>query len=196
MLVNPATPANSVKELIELAKKSPGKLGWAHAGIGTFQHLGGALFELQTGVKFLPVPFKGGGPAITDLIGGHTKLAFATVVATAGHVRSGKLRALGIGGAKPSSILPEVPTIAEAGVPGYEASNWWGVVAPAGVPQAIIDRLRQEIAVAQKAKPVLEHLAREGADVVQMTQAEFAAFMVAETNKWGKVVKQAGMKAQ
>ena len=196
LLVNPGTPANNVKELIELAKKSPGKLGWAHAGIGTFQHLGGALFELQTGVKFLAVPFKGGAPAITDLIGGHTTLAFATIVATAGQVRSGKLRALGVGGTRPSPSLPNVPTIADAGVPGYEASNWWGIVAPAGVPQAVIDRLRQEVAVVQKTKPVLEHFAREGAEVVQMSQAEFAAFLVAETNKWGKVVKETGMKAE
>ena len=196
LLVHPGTPANNVKELIELAKKSPGKLGWAHAGIGTFQHLGGALFELQAGVKFLPVPFKGGAPAITDLIGGHTQLAFSSVVSTAGHVRAGKLRPLGIGGAKPSPMLPEIPTIAEAGVPGYEASNWWGIVAPAGVPQAVVERLREAIAVAQNAKPVREQLAREGAEIMQMSQAEFGQFMAAEQAKWEKVVKASGMKAE
>ena len=136
-------------ELIALAKKSPGKLGWAHAGVGSFQHLGGALFELQAGVKFLAVPFKGGGPAMIDVVGGHNSVMFSSLVQTTPQIQSGKLRALGVGGAKRSSILPDVPTISEAGVPGYQADNWWGIVAPAGVPQAVVDRLRKEIAAVQ-----------------------------------------------
>jgi tripartite-type tricarboxylate transporter receptor subunit TctC len=196
LVVNPNYPAKNVKELIELAKKSPGKVGWASAGVGSFQHLGGALFEVQADVKFLHVPFKGGGPAMIDVVGGHNPVMFSSLVQTTPQIQSGKLRALGVGGTKPSPILPNVPTIAEAGVPGYEATNWWGIVAPAGVPQAVVDRLRKEIAVVQTAKPVLEAFAKEGADVLQMSQAEFAAFMASEMAKWEKVVKASGMKVE
>ncbi len=196
LVVNPNYPAKNVKELIELAKKSPGKVGWASAGVGSFQHLGGALFEVQTGVKFLHVPFKGGGPAMIDVVAGHNPVMFSSLVQTTPQIQSGKLRALGVGGPKPSPILPGIPTIADAGVPGYEATNWWGIVAPAGVPQAVVDRLRKEIAAAQTAKPVLDAFAKEGADVLQMSQAEFAAFMASEQAKWEKVVKASGMKAE
>jgi tripartite-type tricarboxylate transporter receptor subunit TctC len=196
LVVNPNYPAKNVKELIELAKKSPGKVGWASAGVGSFQHLGGALFEVQTGVKFLHVPFKGGGPAMIDVVGGHNPVMFSSLVQTTPQIQSGKLRALGVGGLKPSKILPGVPTIAEAGVPGYEATNWWGIVAPAGVPQPVVDRLRKEIAAVQASPAVLEAFAKEGADVLQMGQAEFAAFMASEMAKWEKVVKASGMKAE
>jgi tripartite-type tricarboxylate transporter receptor subunit TctC len=196
LVVNPNYPAKDVKELIALAKKSPEKVGWATAGVGSFQHLGGALFEVQTGVKFLHVPFKGGGPAMIDVVAGHNPVMFSSLVQTTPQIQSGKLRALGVGGLKPSPILPGVPTIAEAGVPDYEATNWWGIVAPAGVPQAVVDRLRTEIAAVQAAKPVLEAFAKEGADVLQMSQAEFAAFMASEMAKWEKVVKASGMKAE
>jgi tripartite-type tricarboxylate transporter receptor subunit TctC len=196
LVVNPGVQANNVKDLIDLAKKSPGKIGWASAGVGSFQHLGGALFELQSGVKFLHVPFKGGGPAMIDVVAGHNQVMFSSLVQTTPQIQSGKLRALGVGGTKPSPILPKVPTIAEAGVPGYEATNWWGIVAPAGVPQLVVDRLRKEIAEVQASPAVLAAFAKEGADVLQMSQAEFAAFMETETAKWGKVVKASGMKAE
>jgi tripartite-type tricarboxylate transporter receptor subunit TctC len=196
LVVNPNYAAKNVKDLIELAKKSPGKVGWASAGVGSFQHLGGALFEVQTGVKFLHVPFKGGGPAMIDVVGGHNPVMFSSLVQTTPQIQSGKLRALGVGGLKPSKILPGVPTIAEAGVPGYEATNWWGIVAPAGVPQPVVDRLRKEIAAVQTSPAVLEAFAKEGADVLQMSQAEFAAYMASEMAKWEKVVKASGMKAE
>jgi tripartite-type tricarboxylate transporter receptor subunit TctC len=196
MVVNPGVAAKNVKELIALAKKSPGKVGWASAGVGSFQHLGGALFELQTGVKFLHVPFKGGGPAMIDVVGGHNQVMFSSLVQTTPQIQAGKLRALGVGGKKRSPILPDVPTIAEAGVPDYEATNWWGLVAPAGVPQAVVDRLRKAVAEVQSEKPVLEAFAKEGADVMQMSQAEFAAYMASEQAKWEKVVKASGMKAE
>jgi tripartite-type tricarboxylate transporter receptor subunit TctC len=196
MVVNPGVEAKNVKELIALAKKSPGKIGWASAGVGSFQHLGGALFELQAGVKFLHVPFKGGGPAMIDVVGGHNQVMFSSLVQTTPQIQSGKLRALGVGGKKRSSILPDVPTVAEAGVPDYEATNWWGLVAPAGVPQAVVDRLRKAVAEVQNEKPVLEAFAKEGADVMPMSQAEFAAFMASEQAKWEKVVKASGMKAE
>ncbi|HZO46205.1 MAG TPA: tripartite tricarboxylate transporter substrate-binding protein, partial [Xanthobacteraceae bacterium] len=196
LVVNPNYAAKNVKELIELAKKSPGKIGWASAGVGSFQHLGGALFEVQTGVKFLHVPFKGGGPAMIDVVGGHNPVMFSSLVQTTPQIQSGKLRALGVGGLKPSKILPGVPTIAEAGVPDYEATNWWGIVAPTGVPQPVVDRLRTAIAEVQASPAVLEAFAKEGADVLQMSQAEFGAFMASEMAKWEKVVKASGMKAE
>ena len=196
LVVNPNYAAKNVKELIELAKKSPGKIGWASAGVGSFQHLGGALFEVQTGVKFLHVPFKGGGPAMIDVVGGHNPVMFSSLVQTTPQIQSGKLRPLGVGGLKPSKILPGVPTIAEAGVPDYEATNWWGIVAPTGVPQPVVDRLRTAIAEVQASPAVLEAFAKEGADVLQMSQAEFGAFMASEMAKWEKVVKASGMKAE
>ena len=196
LVVNPDLPAKNVKELIALAKKEPGKLGWASGGLGTFQHLGGSLFELQAGVKFLGVRFKGGGPAMIDVIAGHNKVMFSSLVQTTPHIQSGKLRALGVGGKKRTAILPDIPTIDEAGVPGYEATNWWGLVAPAGVPQAVVDRLRKEIEAVQDSKAVLDQFAREGAEVVKMSQAAFGKYMQTELEKWGKVVKESGMKAQ
>jgi tripartite-type tricarboxylate transporter receptor subunit TctC len=194
LVVNPTLPVKSVKELIALAKKQPGKIGWASAGVGSFQHLGGSLFEVQTGVKFLHVPFKGGGPAMIDVVAGHNKVMFSSLVQTTPQIKAGKLRALGVGGTKRSSILPEVPTIAEAGVPDYQAMNWWGIVAPAGVPQAVVDKLRTELKAVQDSQAVRAELAKQGADIVEMSQAEFGKFIGSELTKWGKVVKAAGMK--
>jgi tripartite-type tricarboxylate transporter receptor subunit TctC len=196
LVINPSLPVNNVKELIALAKKDPGKVGWASAGVGSFQHLGGSLFELQAGVKFLHVPFKGGGPAMIDVVAGHNKVMFSSLVQTTPQITAGKLKPLGVGGLKRSPVLKDVPTISEAGVPGYEAVNWWGIVAPAGVPQAVVDKLRTELAAVQDSKVVLDQFAKEGADVVKMSQSEFAKYIVAETNKWGKVVKESGMKAK
>ena len=196
LAVNPSLPANNVKELIALAKEKPGKIGWASSGVGSFQHLGGSLFELQAGVKFLGVRYKAGGPAMIDVVAGHNQVVFSSLVQTTGQIQSGKLKALGVGGKKRVPILPDVPTIAEAGVPGYEASNWWGIVAPAGVPQAVVDRLRKELAVVLAAKPVIEQFANEGAEVVQMSQAEFGDFIASELKKWQPVVKETGMKAE
>jgi tripartite-type tricarboxylate transporter receptor subunit TctC len=195
LVVHPDLPVTSVKELIALAKKEPGKLQYASAGVGSFQHLGGELFKLTAGVDILHVPFKGGGPAMIDVIGGHTKVMFSSLVQTTGHIRSGKLRALGTGGAQKSAILPEVPSIAE-GLPGYEAINWWAVVAPAGTPPAVVEKLRKEIAAVQNAEETKKQFSNEGAEIVQMSQADFGAFMVKEMNKWERVVKEGGIKAE
>src|SRR5919109_3544378 len=145
LVVNPELPVKSVKELIALAKEKPGAIPYASAGVGSFMHLGGELFRLTAGVDFLHVPFKGGGPAMIDLVAGHTKVGFATTITTSPHIRSGKLRALGVGATKRSALLPDVPTIAEAGVPGYECSNWIGIVAPAGTPESIVALLHKEL---------------------------------------------------
>jgi tripartite-type tricarboxylate transporter receptor subunit TctC len=196
LVVNPQLAVNSVKDLVALAKQTPGQLPWASAGVGSFQHLGGELFQLTAGVKLLHVPFKGGGPAMIDVVAGHTKVMFSSLVQTTPQIKAGRLKALGVGGTKRNPILPDVPTIAEAGVPGYEAVNWWGIVAPAGVPQAAIDRLRKEIAAVQNSPATVEQLAKEGAEVVQMSQAEFGAFMASEMDKWQRVVKEGGIKAE
>jgi tripartite-type tricarboxylate transporter receptor subunit TctC len=196
LVVNPELPVHSVKELLAAAKDKPGQLQYASAGVGSFQHLGGELFKLMAGVNILHVPFKGGGPAMIDVVGGHTKVMFSSLVQTTPHIRSGKLRALGTGGSTRNPVLPDVPTIAEAGVPSYEAVNWWGVVAPAGTPTAIIDKLHQEITAVQNSDEVRKHFTTEGAQVVQMSSAEFAAFIEKEMKKWERVVKEGGIKAE
>jgi tripartite-type tricarboxylate transporter receptor subunit TctC len=196
LAVSPSLGVNSVKELIALAKSKPGDIQYASAGFGSFQHLGGELFKLEAGVDMLHVPFKGGGPAMIDVIGGHTKLLFSSLVQTTPHLKSGKLKALGTGGKTRSNVLPDVPTIAEAGVPGYEATNWWGIVAPAGTPDPIIAKLHKEIAAVQQAPEIQEQFARQGASVVQMTSPEFAAFIQSETTKWGRVAKEGKLKKE
>jgi tripartite-type tricarboxylate transporter receptor subunit TctC len=194
--VNPDLPVKSIKELIALAKSKPGDLQYASAGIGSFQHLGGELFKLEAGIDMLHVPFKGGGPAMIDVIGGHTKVVFSSLVQTTPHIKSGKLRALGVGSKERSKVLPDVPSVAEAGVPSYEAVNWWGIVAPAGTPQPIIDRLHKALTAAQDSAEVEKQFATEGATVVKKSPTEFGAFMVSEMNKWEQVVKKGGIKAQ
>jgi tripartite-type tricarboxylate transporter receptor subunit TctC len=196
LAINPSLPVNSVKELIALAKQKPGELQYASAGVGSFQHLGGELFKLTAGVDLLHVPFKGGGPAMIDVVGGHTKIMFSSLVQTTPHIRSGKLRALGTGGTERNPVLPNVPTIAEAGVPGYEAVNWWGVAAPAGTPAAIVEKLHKEITAVQSSEEVKRHFATEGAQIVQMSSAGFGAFIETEMKKWERVVKEGGIKAQ
>jgi tripartite-type tricarboxylate transporter receptor subunit TctC len=194
--VHPGLPVKNVKELIALAKSKPGDLQYASAGIGSFQHLGAELFKLQAGVDMLHVPFKGGGPAMVDVMGGHTKVIFSSLVQTTPHIKSGKLRPLGVGGTQRSAVLPNVPTIAEAGVPGYAAENWWGLLAPAGTPPAIVARLHKELTAAQDNPEVKKYFDTEGAIIVKMGSAEFGTFMVSEMNKWERVVKEGKIKAQ
>jgi tripartite-type tricarboxylate transporter receptor subunit TctC len=196
LVVHPSLPVHSVGELIALAKEKPGELNYASAGIGSFQHLSGELFKLIAGVDIVHVPYKGGGPAMTDVLGGHTRIMFSSLVQTTPFVLNGQLRALGTSGAKRNPALPDVPTIEEAGLPGYEATNWWGVVAPAGTPAAIVEKLHREIAAVQNLPQTKEQFATQGADIVQMTQAEFGTFIEKEINKWERVVKESGMKAE
>jgi tripartite-type tricarboxylate transporter receptor subunit TctC len=195
LCVHPSVPANTVQELIQLAKQKPGELNYASAGPGSFQHMGTELFKLMTGVDIVHVPFKGGGPAMIDVIGGHSELLMSSLIQTVPHIRSGKLRALGTGGLKRSPILPDVPTINEAGVPGYEMSNWWGIIAPAGTPAGIVDRLATEIGVVLASPETQKVFSAEGAEVAQKTGAEFGTFIAAELAKWQRVVKDAKIKA-
>jgi tripartite-type tricarboxylate transporter receptor subunit TctC len=196
LVVHPELPAKSVKELIALAKAQPGKLQYASAGVGTFTHLGAELFKLATGTNILHVPFRGGGPAAIDVIGGHTKVYFSNLLTVMPHIRSGKLRVLGVGGDKRIPQLPDTPTIAEAGVPGYEAINWWGVLAPAGTPAPIVERLHKETAAVLNSPDVQKRLAAEGAEVVHMSSAAFGEFQARDLERWGRVVKEGGIKAQ
>jgi tripartite-type tricarboxylate transporter receptor subunit TctC len=196
LVVNPELSVKSVRELVALAKEKPGSVQYASAGVGSFMHLGGELFKLTAGVDFLHVPFKGGGPAIIDLVGGHTKVGFATTITTSPHIRTGKLRALGVGATKRSPVLPDVPTIAEAGVPGYECANWIGIVAPAGTPAAIVAKLHRQILAIQETPEAQKQLASQGAEAIRMSSPEFCDFMVKEMSKWERVVKEGGIKAE
>jgi tripartite-type tricarboxylate transporter receptor subunit TctC len=196
LAVNPDLPVHSVKELIALAKEKPGQLNYASAGIGSFQHLGGELFKLMAGVDIVHVPFRGGGPAMIDVMGGHTKIVFSSLIQTTPHVKSGQLRALATGGAKRNPVLPDVPTIAESGVPGYEANNWWGMLAPTGTPPAIVEKLNKAISAALDAPELQKQFEVEGASVVKMAPAEFGAYIESETAKWGRVVKEGHIMAQ
>ena len=194
--VHPDLPVKSIKDLVALAKQKPGELQYASAGVGSFQHLGGELFKLMAGADLMHVPFKGGGPAMIDVMGGHTKVLFSSLVQTTPHIRSGKLRALATGGSKRSPVFPDLPTVAEAGVPDYEGVNWWGVLAPSGTPKAIVDKLSRDIAAALASPEVQKQFESEGAEVVQMDPDEFGKFLAAEMTKWERVVKEANIKAE
>lgn len=196
LVVNNAVPVNSVRELIALAKAKPGHLNLASAGVGSFQHLGSELFTSMAGVNIVTVQYKGGGPAMMDVIAGNAQVMLGSLVQTLQQIRAGKLRALGVGGLKRSPTIPDVPTISEAGVPGYEAINWWGIVAPAGTPRTVVTRLHREITTIQQSPEMQKRFQAEAVEAVQMDPAEFGRYIEAEIVKWGRVVKQAGIKAE
>jgi tripartite-type tricarboxylate transporter receptor subunit TctC len=196
LVVNPTLPIRSVKELLAAAKEKPGELNYASAGVGSFQHLGAELFKLQAQVNLVHVPYKGGGPAMQDVIAGHVKIMFSSLVQTTPFIKSGQLIALGTGGAKRSPVLPDVPTIAEAGVPGYVADNWWGLAAPAGLPKPLVDKLYAATQAALKAPELQAQFEREGAATVEMSSAEFAEYIKTEITKWSRVVKEGNISVQ
>jgi tripartite-type tricarboxylate transporter receptor subunit TctC len=193
LVVNPQkVPANSVRELIALAKSQPGKIDFASSGNGSAQHLVGALFNSMAGLELNHVPYKGSGPAMQDLIGGQVGVSFAGVPNVLGHVRAGRLKALGVTTAKRWSELPEVPTIAEAGVAGYEATLWLNISGPAGMPAEIVQRLNTEIAKALKDPEVQKNFHSGGVEATAMGPQELERFMRDEYEKWGKVVRDTG----
>lgn len=196
LAVTAKLPVHSLQELLALAKEKPGQLYYASAGVGSFQHLASALFKLQSGADIVHVPFKGGGPAMVDVIAGNTQIAIGSLIQMLPQIRAGRLKALGVGSAKRVGALPEVPTIAEAGVPGYEATNWWGIIAPAGTAPAIIERLHAELAVILTSAETKRRFEAEGAEAVPMSPDEFGRFIQAETAKWARVVKEAGIRAE
>ncbi len=196
LVVHPSVSVRNVKELIAVAKARPGQLNYGSAGTGTPPHLAGVLFDTLAGTKMVHVPYKGGAPAMIALVSGEVELIFATVETAVPQIKAGKIRALGVTTAKRSALLPELPTIAEAGVPGYEANNWNGVLAPAKTPAAIVERLNREIGKVLGAQEVKDALFRQGFDAWPSTPQEFGAYIKAEIAKWAKVVKASGMKME
>lgn len=196
LVVNPAMPVKSVKDLVELAKAKPGQLNYASAGIGTFTHLAGALFAQLAGVKIVHVPYRGGGPAVQDLLANHVGIMFSSLIQTAPFIKGGQLRPLGTGGTERSSALPDVPTIAESGLPGYAAANWWGILAPAGTPPAITEKLHDAILAALKSPALQKDFAREGATTAAISSAEFGDYIKTEIAKWGRVVREDNIQVQ
>ena len=190
LVVHPSLPVKTVKDLIALAKKKPGELFYASSGIGGFPHMNTELFMLKTGVKLVHVPFKGGGPAIVDLVAGHSQLQISSLVTVKPHVQSGRLRLIATGGA--TRKLPDVPLISET-VPGYESSIWWGVFAPPKTPADIIARFHAETLDIISGPTFQKRLEEQGGAVVKMSSAEFGKLMVSEQNKWLEVIKAAGI---
>jgi tripartite-type tricarboxylate transporter receptor subunit TctC len=189
-------PVDSVKDLIALAKAKPGELNYATAGVGSFQHLASELFKLQAGVDIVHVPFKGGGPAMMDVIAGNTQISIASLVQTLPQIKGGRLKALGVGSANRIPVLPDVPTVSESGVPGYEVTNWWGIVVPAGTPRAVIERLSNELTGITTSAGTRKRFETEGAEPRPMGPEEFSRFIAAETVKWARVVKDAAIRAE
>jgi tripartite-type tricarboxylate transporter receptor subunit TctC len=195
LVVHPSVPARTVKELLALARSRAQHFTQASAGVGSPGHLSGALLQVMTQARFVHVPYKGSGPAMTDLISGQVDLSFPTTAAALTYVKSGKLRALGVTSAKRSASYPDVPTIAEAGVPNYEVVGWYGLIAPAGVPNDVLAKLSAEVVRVVKMPDVSERIANAGAEPVGSTAAEFAAFLVQDQQKWAKVIKAANLRA-
>ena len=196
LAVNNDLPVKNVKEFIALAKKEQGKMPYASGGIGGSLHLAMELFKVTAGIDLVHIPFKGAGPGIIDVIGGHTKAINGTISSVSPHIRGGKLRALAVTGKNRNEALPDVPTFAESGVSGYEAGNWIGLAAPAGTPASIIARLQKELAEMQASAEFKKQLVIHGSEALALGSAAFGKFVDDETAKWGKVVKQAGIKAQ
>jgi len=194
VVVHPSLPVKSLKDLVALARREPGKLSYSSAGVGSSNHLAGALFNIEARTDVVHIPYKGAAPALTDLIAGNVQLSFQTLPSLGGSVRSGRVRALAVTSAKRSRLYPEIPTAAEAGLKEFEVSAWYSIVAPAGTPRTVVDRVRDEIVKALAQKDVLDRVTAEGADPMGSTPEAFAEFMRIETAKWGRVVRISGMK--
>ena len=197
VVVHPSFPPRSVKELIAISKKHPpGSINYGSSGTGTTVHLSAELFQFLTGVKWLHIPYKGGGPAVVDLLAGQHVIYFGNVPTVIQHARAGKLRALAVTGPKRTPAAPDIPTVAESGVPGYEVTTFYGVSAPAKTPRPIIDRLHAELVRALNSGDVRDRLKGLGADPVGNTPEQYTAFMQNEIAKWAKVIKAAGIKGE
>jgi len=192
LCVHPSLPVKSVKEFIAYSRKRPGELNYSSAGNGSQPHLTAELFKARTGINIVHIPYKGAPPAMTDLLAGQVALTFATAPSAVPHVKAGKLRALGVSTAKRISALPDVPTIAEAGVTGFEAVGWNGLVGPAGMPAAIVDKLNATVTRIVHEPAMSKYLSSQGADPETGTPAEFAAYIKSEIAKWAQVVKDSG----
>jgi tripartite-type tricarboxylate transporter receptor subunit TctC len=194
LVVHPSVPAKSVKGVIALAKKQPGKWTYASSGNGTSIHMSGAMFTQMTGTDILHIPYKGSGPAVTDLLAGQTNMMFDNIPSSLPHIKSGKLRALATTGAKRDPALPDLPTIAEAGVPGYESGVWFGVSAPAGTPREVIDRLNAATVQAAKSPEFIKRMTDLGYNIIPGTPEDMAKMLKAEVGRWAPIVKASGAK--
>jgi len=195
-IVPSALPARSVSEVIALGRSRPEGLTYGSSGPGGLSHFSGAMLVNLTGAKLVHVPYKGGGPALADLLAGQINMLFATPLEATPHVKSGRVRALAVSTTARSPAMPDLPTVVEAGVPGFEVNNWYGVIAPAGTPREIVDRLNQELVRALRLREVVEQFARDGVDTKGTTRDEFAAHIRNEIAKWRKVVADAGIKPE
>jgi len=195
LVVQPSLPIKSVKDYVAYAKQKPG-VTYASSGIGGAGHLAGELLRMMAKIDITHVPYKGGGPAMQGFLGGQVDSFFATPISTASQMKSGKARAIATTGAKRDPLMPDVPTVAESGYPGYEALNWYGYLAPAKTPKEVIERLHRDIAKALATPKVVEGLRKTGVEPVAMTPEEFGRYIKREYDTWGKVVKEAGIKAQ
>jgi tripartite-type tricarboxylate transporter receptor subunit TctC len=196
LVVNPSLPVNTVQELVAYAKARPGQLIYASTGVGSNGHFATELFKSMTGTSMLHVPYKGGAPALIETIAGQAQLTMGSLIQTVTFIRSGKLRALGTSGAARSSILPNVPTISEAGVPGYQTANWWGVAAPRGTPVAVVNRLNQEIKTVLQAPDTEKRFVNEGAEPAIKTPAELGKYVIDEMAKWVELARVAGIRGE
>ena len=194
LVAHPSFPANSVKELIEYARKNPGRINYGSSGNGTSVHLAMELFKSMSKTYMLHIPYKGSAPVVSDLIGGQVDVMFDNMPNVIGHVRAGKMKALAVTTAQRSSLAPEIPTVAEAGLPGYEQTAWFGVLAPAGTPRDIIGRLNGEIIKVLNSAEVKERFGKQGVEVRTSTPEQFSTFLRSEVDRWGKVIREAGIK--
>ena len=196
LAVHPSVPVRSVKDLIALAKSRRGELTFASAGIGSSNHLSGEQFRIMAGLDIIHVPYKGGGAAVTDLLAGQVSMYFGTTPSTVPHVRTGRLRALAVTSAQRSRATPDIPTMSETALPGFEQSAWHGILAPAGTPPAVIARLNSEVVRVLRLPEIIDRMAAQGVDVIGNSPAEFAAFIKQDVVKYEKLVKSAGIKIE
>jgi len=196
LVVNPSMPVKNVKELIALAKAKPGEFAYASAGNGTSQHLSGELFKKMTGTDMIHIPYKGSAPAVTDLIGGQVQLMFDNISSSLPHVRAGKLRALAVTGPRRSPVLPDLPTVSEAGVPGFSITSWFALFAPAGTPAKILIRLNKEAAKAIASKDLQQQWMGQGLEPAGGTSDQLAEFRRVEATKWEKIVRESGARVE
>jgi tripartite-type tricarboxylate transporter receptor subunit TctC len=194
LVAHPSVPVNNLRELIALAKAKPGQLNFASSGLGSSPHLAGAYFNMRAGTQIKHIPYKGGGPAIADVMGGHVQFLFSTVVQGIPHIKAESLKAIAIGSLKRSTALPDVPTIAESGIPGYDVTNWFGILGPRDMPRQIIEKLSSEIAKHLRNPEFMARLAAEGAEPVGSSPSEFAQLISSEIEKYGRIVKETQIK--
>jgi len=194
LVAHPSVPINNLRELIALAKAKPGQLNFASSGLGSSPHLAGEYFNMRAGTQIKHIPYKGGGPAIADVMGGHVQFLFSTVVQGIPHIKSESLKAIAIGSLKRSAALPDVPTIAESGIPGYDVTNWFGILGPRDMPRQIVEKLSTEIAKHLRNPEFMAKLAAEGAEPVGSTPVEFAQLISSEIEKYGRIVKETQIK--